>query len=194
MQRFRGGLVFKAHRLNSAKMLPPSSRAASSDSKRCPPRAFRVSPGRLFRGTRCFQRAISAPGRCGVGLEGVKRARCRHPAMQGGRGAGVKGGREAVVCTCISRPAWRDRSELNNSKSSCEVLSGWLCWLVGTAYRGTSLIRNTPLLGPYSRTMHLGSYGGPRGGAVSYERGTHVKGLLANKDTHPPRVLQYGYA
>ena len=30
-------------------------------------------------------------------------------------------------------------------------------------YRGTSLIRNTPLLGPYIRTIH-GSYVGPRGG------------------------------
>ena len=29
-------------------------------------------------------------------------------------------------------------------------------------YRGTSLIRNAPLLGPYSR-LYLGSYGGPRG-------------------------------
>ena len=30
-------------------------------------------------------------------------------------------------------------------------------------YRGTSLIRNTPLLGPYS-SICLGPYGGPRGG------------------------------
>ena len=30
-------------------------------------------------------------------------------------------------------------------------------------YRGTSLIRNVPLLGPYSRTM-LEPYGGPREG------------------------------
>jgi len=34
------------------------------------------------------------------------------------------------------------------------------------AYRGTSLIRNTPLLGPYSSILG--------GGAVSYERGTPV--------------------
>ena len=39
--------------------------------------------------------------------------------------------------------------------------------------RGTSLIRNTPLLGPYSRTIYLGSCGGPRG-AASYGRGTPV--------------------
>ena len=31
------------------------------------------------------------------------------------------------------------------------------------AYRGSSRIRNTPLLGPYGRD-YLGSYGGPRGG------------------------------
>ena len=28
------------------------------------------------------------------------------------------------------------------------------CVRVAGVYRGTSLIRNTPLLGPYSRTMH----------------------------------------
>jgi len=44
----------------------------------------------------------------------------------------------------------------------------------GHHYRGTSLIRNTPLLGPYSRTIPrvLGWFWG--GGAVSYERGTPV--------------------
>ena len=36
---------------------------------------------------------------------------------------------------------------------------GWCC----TWYRGTSLIRNTPLLGPYNLASYLGSYGGPRG-------------------------------
>ena len=45
----------------------------------------------------------------------------------------------------------------------------------GLQYRGTSLIRNTPFLGPYSRTTYVGAYGGPRGGAVSYERGTPVR-------------------
>ena len=30
--------------------------------------------------------------------------------------------------------------------------------------RSTSLIRNTPLLGPYSRAIYIGLYGGPRGG------------------------------
>ena len=37
--------------------------------------------------------------------------------------------------------------------------------------RGTSLIRNTPLLAPFSS---LGSYGGPMGVVVSYVRGIHV--------------------
>ena len=42
---------------------------------------------------------------------------------------------------------------------------------------GTLLIRNTPLLGPYNRTIPRvlwRSYGG--GGAVSYERGSPVVG------------------
>ena len=38
---------------------------------------------------------------------------------------------------------------------------------------GTSLIRNRPPLGPYSRTC-LVSYGGPEGGTVSCERGSPV--------------------
>ena len=38
-------------------------------------------------------------------------------------------------------------------------------------YRGTSLVRPPPRVGPYS-SMCLGPYGGPRGGAVSDERGT----------------------
>ena len=42
------------------------------------------------------------------------------------------------------------------------------------AYRGAWLIRNTPLLGPYSK-LYLESYGGPREGrVVAYERGTPV--------------------
>ena len=44
----------------------------------------------------------------------------------------------------------------------------------GSRYRGTSLIRNSLPLGPYSRTMPW-PYGGlTRGGALSYERGTPV--------------------
>ena len=41
------------------------------------------------------------------------------------------------------------------------------------AYRGPSLIRNSPPLGTYS-SIYLGPCGGPSGGAVSYERGTPV--------------------
>ena len=43
----------------------------------------------------------------------------------------------------------------------------------GPPYRGTSLTRNTPSVGPYS-SICLWPYGGPRGGAVSYGRGTPV--------------------
>ena len=41
-------------------------------------------------------------------------------------------------------------------------------------YRSTSLIRNTPLLGPYSRTMPRVLWWSEGGGAVSHERGTPV--------------------
>jgi len=43
-------------------------------------------------------------------------------------------------------------------------------------YRGTSLIRNSAPLGPYSRTMPLeGTLEALAGGPVSYERGTPVR-------------------
>ena len=42
-------------------------------------------------------------------------------------------------------------------------------------HRVTSLIRNTPLLGPYSRTNTKGPMVVLGGGAVSYERGTTVQ-------------------
>jgi hypothetical protein len=48
-------------------------------------------------------------------------------------------------------------------------------------FRGTSLIRNSLPLGPYSRTMHraLG------GGAVSYERGSPVlEGIVSSELAH----------
>ena len=45
-------------------------------------------------------------------------------------------------------------------------------------YRGTSLIINSAPLHP-TVGLCLGPYGGPRGGAVSYERGTPVPGHLA---------------
>ena len=85
-------------------------------------------------------------------------------------------------------------------------------------YRGTSVIRNTPLLGPYRRPMPR-VLGGVLGGwAFSYERGTpvllqgpvvsvsprvltaepsgqapvvrHLQRLLESKDTHRPRALR----
>ena len=42
--------------------------------------------------------------------------------------------------------------------------------------RGTSFIRNTPPLGPYSRTKPRVLWWSLGGGAVSYERGTHPPG------------------
>ena len=42
-------------------------------------------------------------------------------------------------------------------------------------YRGTSLIRNIPPLGPYSRTMSRALWWSWGRGAVSYERGTPVR-------------------
>ena len=46
-------------------------------------------------------------------------------------------------------------------------------------YRGTSLTRNTPLLGPYSRTMPNALWRSWGGGALSYERSTHICALRA---------------
>ena len=42
------------------------------------------------------------------------------------------------------------------------------------SYRGTLFIRNTPLLGTYSRTMPRALWWSLGGGAISYERGTPV--------------------
>ena len=47
------------------------------------------------------------------------------------------------------------------------------CWGGRGGYRGTSLIRNTPLLGPHNRTIQ-GSMVVLGGGGVFYERGTPV--------------------
>ena len=46
------------------------------------------------------------------------------------------------------------------------------------SYRGTSLIRNTPLLGPYSRTVPRVLWWSKGGGAVSYKRGTPTSAFL----------------
>jgi hypothetical protein len=61
-------------------------------------------------------------------------------------------------------------------------------------YRGTSLIKNTPLLGPYSRAMHLGLYDGPTGGgkyappprlcSSRYAEQGRVLGLFEIKNAH----------
>jgi len=52
----------------------------------------------------------------------------------------------------------------------------------GRCYRGSSLMRKRHPPGPYCRHM-LGPYGGPRGGAVSYERGTPVAGRACGSQT-----------
>ena len=53
-------------------------------------------------------------------------------------------------------------------------------------YRGTSLMRNTPLLGTYIRTFPRGGVY-PGGGVASYERGTPVGGGGGRvSKTHPP--------
>ena len=46
-------------------------------------------------------------------------------------------------------------------------------------YRGTSLIRNTPLLGPYSGIIPRVLWWSYGGWAVSYERGTPVPKVAA---------------
>jgi hypothetical protein len=81
----------------------------------------------------------------------------------------------------------------------CTEMTRALMNMQRTSYRGTSLMRNTPLLGPYRRTMHrvLCPMVVLRGGAVSYERGTPVlqgtsrpsaaaQGYFAHKKQPPP--------
>ena len=46
--------------------------------------------------------------------------------------------------------------------------------------RGTSLVKNTPPVGPYSSPMPR-VYGDPAGAGVSYERGTPVCGIFARQ-------------
>jgi len=64
-------------------------------------------------------------------------------------------------------------SEGERDRDKCPGLGhhiGWTLLVRKESYRGTSLIRNTPLR-PYS-SLCLGPYGGPRGVAFSHERGT----------------------
>jgi len=56
------------------------------------------------------------------------------------------------------------------------------------AYRGTSLIRNTPLLGPYSRTIPRVLWWCQGGEAVSYERGAPVPGWSGESVAHATHV------
>ena len=52
-------------------------------------------------------------------------------------------------------------------------------------YRCTLLIRQDPSVGPYSRPMPRGPYGGPMGWAFSYERGTPAQDYLAHNPPPP---------
>jgi hypothetical protein len=52
-------------------------------------------------------------------------------------------------------------------------------------YRGTSLIRNHPSLGSYSRPQRR-ALGDPRGAGVSCERGSPLQGLLEITNTDRP--------
>ena len=57
---------------------------------------------------------------------------------------------------------------------------------LSTLYRGTSLIRNSPPLGPYGSPA-LGPYGFPRGVGVSFERGTPVSYRLRARRQQPKK-------
>ena len=79
-----------------------------------------------------------------------------------------------------------DPSELGVRGQRRGCSQGFTHTAPGWSYRSTSLIRNTPLLGTYSRTLPrvLGwSYGGR---AVSYGRGTAVLEMI---HTHCPMVV-----
>ena len=67
------------------------------------------------------------------------------------------------------------------------------CTSALATYRGSSRIRNRVLIGPYSRTMPKAlrwSYGGPGGGAVSYERGTPVHFAVDSRSTQASKPSQ----
>ena len=72
-------------------------------------------------------------------------------------------------------PDWQNAVEANSTSENGlfgpTVRVGGVGW-----YRGTSLIRKHPTLGPYSRPMPRALWWALGGGAVSYERGTPVAG------------------
>ena len=82
--------------------------------------------------------------------------------------------------------AWRVFQQTSHSRLAEVAAERGLC------YRGTSLIKNSAPLGPYSRTVPRALRWSWGGGAVSYERGTPVTGPPRNipsKDTFTSRLF-----
>ena len=99
--------------------------------------------------------------------------------------------RTPVLCPCSTHPYNAPAIPYTTSVASIVTRAAndpTLYLAVETAYSGASHIRNTPPVGPCS-SICLGSYGGPRGGAFSYERGTPVcrnaKGKTRNQVVSP---------
>ena len=72
--------------------------------------------------------------------------------------------------TAQQRPRWSKERPESDALSAVHKVNGIR---VDCRYRGTSLIRNTPSVGPCS-TLYLRTCGDPRGLGVSYERGSPV--------------------
>ena len=70
----------------------------------------------------------------------------------------------SIYGTSLAPLPSRAPHHLHSALGQCCVTKYW--------YRGTSLIRNTPLLGPYRRSIPRVLWWSSGGGAVSYERGT----------------------
>ena len=102
----------------------------------------------------------------------------------------------AHLCEVVAltlRPFHQKSSYLMQSIFGAYVVQIWSCnpriseattpldftvW-IGTRYRGSLLIRNSALLGPYSRNVPRALWWSQGGGAVSYERGTSVPVAVA---------------
>ena len=89
-----------------------------------------------------------------------------------------------VFTKVITMQGWRQAQGQQGSHGRC-AKGG--CILLGGAYRGTSLIRNTPSQDPTVRIC-LGPMGVLGGGGVSYERGTLVA-LIGSICSHHIRTF-----